>query len=118
MVACGDAGGGASRSLSGNWSGNVNDSVAGRGTVTLSISQSGNSFVGTWQAVFAEGVNSGSLQGFAQSDSSVVIQLHPSNPSACPYNVVANWSGNALSGNYSAFNCSQNVSGTLNLQKQ
>jgi hypothetical protein len=114
LAACGGVG----RTLSGNWSGTVNVSGAGPGTATMSISQSGDGFVGTWQIAFAEGESSGSLEGVVIGDSTVTMQLYPSSPSACPYQIAATWSANTLSGSYETFNCSGRVSGRLDLQKR
>lgn len=104
-------------SYTGNWAGNINDSVAGAGTMTASLTQSGSTFVGTWQAVFSSGSNGGSLTGTING-SSVVVDLEPSNASACPYNVVAQRAGSQISGNYSAYNCTGTITGTLTITKQ
>jgi hypothetical protein len=116
LASCSGGSGGATKSLSGSWAGTINDSMAGQGTVTASISQSGNNIVGTWQATFPDLVNGGTLEGYVNGNS-VVFSLYPSNSNACPYNVVTNWSGNILSGNYSAFNCTATITGTLTVQK-
>jgi hypothetical protein len=119
LAACGGTGGLGSFNYSGSWAGSMQDSIAGAGTVSASMTQSGSGFVGTWAANFAgtDFDNGGSLQGVV-NDNSVVIDLQPSNPSACPFNVVANRSGSTLSGNYAAYNCTVTVTGTLNIQKQ
>jgi hypothetical protein len=117
LVACGGTGGSGSFNYSGSWAGSIQDSIAGTGSVTASMTQSGSNLVGTWAATFVDGNNGGSLVGIINSNS-VVIELHPSNPSLCPYNVVANRSGSTLSGNYAAFDCTVTVTGTLNIQKQ
>lgn len=104
-------------SYSGSWKGSILDSVAGPGTVTVSMTEAGSDIVGTWQAVFSSGSNGGSLTGVING-SSVVIDLEPSNTSACPYNVVANRSGSTVSGNYSAYNCTGTITGTLSITKQ
>lgn len=101
---------------SGSWSGSIVDSVAGSGSINASMSQSGNTLRGTWSATFAQGSNGGSLVGEVNG-SSVVINLVPSNTSSCPYNVVANRNGSSLAGNYAAYDCSQTVTGSLDIQK-
>ena len=118
IVACGNGGGATAFNHSGSWTGVINDSVAGTGSVTVSISQSGNTLLGTWQATFdAGGVNSGSLEGIIRAND-VVIELYPSQAMACPYRIVAQRSGSTLSGTYVAFNCSIEISGSLSVTKQ
>ncbi len=95
----------------------MNDSVAGVGQGNLAISQSGNQFTGSWQISFYSGVNSGSLQGTA-SGNSVNVQLYPSDPTGCPFNVTATRSGNTMTGNYAAFDCTGSVSGTLSVARR
>lgn len=119
LAACSSGGGSASFNYSGSWAGSIQDSVAGTGSVTASMTQSGTDFVGTWAADFAgtQYDNGGSLYGIINNES-VVIDLQPSNSMACPFDVVANRSGSTLSGNYSAYNCSVTVTGTLSITKQ
>lgn len=102
---------------SGQWVGGANDTRAGYGQASLTISQSGSQLTGSWQIGFGGGVNSGSLQGTA-SGNAVNVQLFPSNPSACPFNVTATRSGDTMNGNYAAFNCTGAISGTLNVTKR
>lgn len=117
LAACGSSGGGsASFDYSGTWTGTIQDSVAGQGNVTLTMTQNGDDLAGTWESTFAEGTNGGSAVGVVNGNE-VVLELHPSQATACPYNVVATRSGDTLSGNYSAFNCTANVTGTLTISK-
>lgn len=102
---------------SGQWVGTVNDTRAGLGQGNLTISQSGSQLSGTWQIGFGGGVNSGYLEGTVNG-SSVNVQLYPSNPAACPFNVIATRSGDTLVGNYAAFNCTGSISGTLTVMRQ
>lgn len=119
LTACGTStsGGSASYNHSGSWAGTIQDSVAGTGNVTVSMTQSGSDLAGTWQAVFASGTNGGTAIGVVNG-SQVVLELYPSSASACPFNVVATRSGDTLSGNYSAFNCTGTITGTLSITKQ
>lgn len=117
LSACTSGGGGpAAFDYSGQWTGTIQDSIAGTGTVSASLAQSGNQLGGTWSATFNAGNNGGSLTGVITGNS-VVIELYPSNPSLCPYRVVANRSGSSLTGDYSAFNCSGTITGTLSIHK-
>lgn len=117
LTACGSSGGGpAGFSYGGQWSGSIQDSMAGFGAVTVTLTQSGSSLAGTWQANFAAGSNGGSASGTINGNQ-VILELHPSNVTTCPFRVIANRSGSTLSGNYTAFNCLDTVSGTLNISK-
>lgn len=104
-------------SYGGSWVGTINDSVAGRGTMTVSMSQFGSQVKGSWTATYASSAAGGSLTGTV-SGTSVVMSLVPSNSSLCPYNAVTNLVGSTLSGNYTAYNCSKTITGTLTITKQ
>ena len=110
-------GGTAPFSYAGSWSGTIQDSLAGPGTISATLTQSGSDLGGTWQASFTSGSNGGSAVGFVNGNE-VLLELHPSSVSACPYNVVATRSGNTLSGNYSAFNGTGTITGTISMTKQ
>jgi len=117
LTACVSSGGLAGYNYSGSWAGAIEDSVAGSGSVTVTVTQSGADLAGTWQAVFDSGTNGGSAIGIVNG-SQVVLELQPASATACPYNVVATRSGDTLSGNYSAFSCSISITGTLSITKQ
>ena len=119
LAACGGSGSGPTAfGYSGTWSGTLNDSIGGAGTVTATMSQSGSELVGTWQATFAAGgSNSGTLQGLIRTND-VLIELYPSDPTTCPFALVAQRSGSTLSGTYVAFACTVSVSGTMSITKQ
>ena len=102
---------------SGQWVGSANDTRAGYGQVDMTVSQSGSRLTGSWQIGFEAGVNSGSLDGTV-SGNAVNLQLFPSNPNACPFNVTATRSGNTMNGNYASFDCAASVSGTLSVTRQ
>jgi hypothetical protein len=100
----------------GTWSGSIQDSMAGAGTVALTMSQSGGNLFGTWQATFSNGGNGGTLAGVVNGNE-VLVELYPSNPNFCPYAVVATRSGSGMNGTYAAYNCLDTVTGTLNVSK-
>jgi len=101
----------------GQWTGTIQDSVAGSGVVSVTFTQSGSDIGGTWQATFAAGSNGGTAVG-AINGAQVILELYPSSVSACPYRLVATRSGSTLSGNYAAFNCTGTITGTLAITKQ
>lgn len=117
LGACSPSGGSIGFNYSGQWQGPIQDSFAGTGSVTATLTQSGNNLAGTWQASFIDGTNGGSAVGVVNGNQ-VVIELWPSNVLLCPYNVVANRSGSTISGNYAAFDCTASITGTLQLTKQ
>ncbi len=88
-----------------------------RSGLVVDLAQSGSQLSGSWQISFSSQSNSGSLQGVV-SGNSVSARLLPSRVGACPYTLTATRSGNTLSGNYSAFNCTAALSGTLTGTKQ
>lgn len=115
LSACSGVGG---YNYSGSYAGTINNSVTGAGSVNFSISQSEDRLAGTWQASFsADGSNGGSLFGIVNGDS-LILELYPSIPTACPFNAVVNRNGDTLNGSYSAFNCSVAGTGTVEVQKQ
>jgi hypothetical protein len=117
LAACGGgSGGGGAFDYGGTWAGSIQDSLAGPGTASLTMTQSGSNLAGTWQATFSTGNNGGSLVGVVNGNE-VVLELHPSNPSFCPYNVVAQRSGSTLAGTYAAFNCVEAVTGSVTVSK-
>ncbi len=63
--------------------------------------------------------NGGRLSG-TFSGSSLTLVLGPSDPDSCPLNVTATVSpnGNQITGSYASFECSEAVTGSLNLMKQ
>lgn len=118
LTACGSTGGGGPSGFSygGQWSGTIQDSVAGPGTVTVTLTQSSSTLSGTWQAAFTAGSNGGSAVGTINGNQ-VVLELHPASVLVCPYRAILNRSGNTLSGNYTAFNCLDSVTGTVTITK-
>lgn len=105
--------------VSGNFAGTVSDSIAGNGTLTLSLSQNGNNVSGTFQSRFANPAsnNSGSVNGTV-SGTTLELTVTPSNPNSCPFRVVGQATGTQATGTYAAFNCSAAVSGTVTLTRQ
>jgi hypothetical protein len=108
-----------STSIAGTWTGSINDSLVGAGSVRITFNQSGSGLSGTWSTSFANGVlnNGGSLTG-SMNGSNIAATLAPSNPLECPYNVTATRNGNTITGTYAAFNCTVAVSGSVNVTKE
>lgn len=107
-------------SLSGNYVGTLQDSVAGAGTVQATLSESGSSLSGTLQSTFAnpQNNNSGTISGTVNG-TSVTLTFTPSVPTSCPFNAtLTQVSATQLTGTYAAFNCTVAVSGTVNITRQ
>ena len=121
LTSCGGDGGNSSPfgSVSGNYAGTIQDSVAGAGTVKGTLSESGSSLSGTFQATsanlqFLSGTVSGTING-----TSITLTFTPSVPTSCPANITLNQvSATQLTGTYVAFNCTQADSGTINVTRQ
>ena len=103
-------------SLAGSYSGSLSDSVAGSGSVGLSIAQSGNSISGQFADTFSNPSydNGGSISGtvsgnsFSGSVKSVFVN-------ACGFSIKGSLSGSTLSGTYSATDCTVSATGTFSV---
>ncbi len=108
---CGDSG---EVSLTGTWSGPIQDSVAGPGTVRFTIEENSPVLSGTWLATFADpaDTNGGTLAGTFDGHT-ITITTTSSLPTPCPLRVTATLQGDhRFTGTYAAFNCSTAVTGT------
>ena len=106
--------------LSGNYTGTIQDSLAGAGIIVATLSQSDSSLSGTLQITFADlqDNTSGTLSGTVNG-SAVNLTFTPSDPLSCPFNAaLTQVSATQIAGSYVAFNCSVAVSGTVNITKQ
>jgi hypothetical protein len=100
--------------LSGTYSGTVQDSRGGGGPVTLTLTHSTSYVTGTWHGPEPvwRALN-GTVSGGA-----IAATLLPSVSTACPYSLAAHAAGNRITGTFSSFNCSVPVSGTVDLTRQ
>ena len=109
--------------VAGTFRGTIQDSLAGTGTITVTLVQDGNDLRGTYQTTFADPRNNGagSVDGEIHGNG-VTLTASPSVrsfvPTACPFNVTAFVNGAQISGTYAAFNCTVAVSGSLTLTRQ
>ncbi|MCH7478863.1 MAG: hypothetical protein IIA14_12295 [SAR324 cluster bacterium] len=106
-------------SFVGVWRGEIRDSVAGRGRLTLIVAQGKVGFSGTWVAEFSGGGpgNGGSLAGRLTGDviSALLLSSEPGN---CPFEATGKLSGNRAVGSYSARDCPAEIEGTFALIRQ
>jgi len=120
VIGCSDEG----PLLTGHFRGVVQDSLAGSGTLTITIVQDGQALRGTWQRVFADPANNteGNLTGTIQNPSdphpSISMLLQPANATSCPLQITATLRTPAeMIGTYTSVNCGHAVNGTLDVTR-
>jgi hypothetical protein len=109
--------------VAGTFRGTIQDSIAGPGTLTVTLAQDDSDLRGTYQTTFADPRNNsaGSVEGEVQGNAVTLTatpSVTPFVPTACPFNVTAIVNGDQISGTYAAFNCTVAVSGSLTLTRQ
>ena len=109
--------------VAGTFRGTIQDSIAGTGTIIVTLAQDGSDLRGTYQTTFADPRNNGAGSVDGEVDGNAVTltaspSVTPFVPTACPFNVTAIVNGDQISGTYAAFNCTVAVSGTVNLTRQ
>jgi hypothetical protein len=105
--------------VEGGYRGEIQDSVAGRGTVIATLAQNADAISGAWQTIFQNAVNNngGTLLGTVSGDD-VSITFTPSTSTRCVFVLTATASGAEISGNYAPVDCAQTVTGTLTMRRQ
>src|SRR5262245_33698009 len=109
--------------LTGTWTGTLQDSLAGRGTVVLNISQANQQLSGTWQSTFPDprNNNGGTLSGTGPAkDLLITMVWSATQPGACSFTVTAMLDNNDedhFTGTYTPFNCTQPESGSLDVMR-
>jgi hypothetical protein len=109
--------------LTGTWTGTLQDSLAGRGTLVLNISQAQRQLTGTWQSTFPDGqyTNGGTLSGIGPAQDLLITMVWTTaQPGACSFTVTAMLDNNDedhFTGTYSPFNCTQPESGSLDVTR-
>ena len=114
-------GGGDDEDLTGTWTGTVQDSLAGPGTILFTLSQDDARLNGTWQLTLADtrGNNRGTLSGTVSDDS--ITMVLSSNPSPeCSFTVAAERDDDDhFTGTYAASSrCTLPQSGSLDVRRQ
>lgn len=110
--------------LTGTWTGALQDSLAGRGTLVLTISQVNKQLSGTWQSTFpdARNNNGGMLSGTGVGQDLLITMVWTTTqPGACSFSVTAMLDGNDedhVTGTYTPLNCTQPESGSLDVMRQ
>ena len=110
--------------LNGGFGGTMQDSLAGSGTLTMTIIQDGENLKGTWASVFAapandnQGILTGTIQNPSAPHPSISMLLQPANTASCPLQVTATLlTPVEMTGTYAAMNCSRAETGTLDVTR-
>ena len=110
--------------LTGTWTGSLQDSLAGRGTLVLTISQTNRQLTGTWQSTFPDtrNNNSGTLSGTGPArDLLITMVWSTAQPGACSFTVTAMLDPNDddhFTGTYVPVTCGQPESGSLDVTRR
>lgn len=124
--ACGSSPTGPSGLFGGTWTGDVTDSVSGKGTGRLVLTQTESGLNGTFAWSFATGERSGSASGRVDGTTATMF-LTPSVPVVCSPTVTLTGalaativvSGARMNASYFAFGCGSDVlTGTFELTRQ
>ena len=113
---------GGEEDLTGTWTGTLQDSVGGIGTILLTISQSDSQLTGTWQSTFPDPANNngGTLSGTV-GDPSIALVLTTSRPPACSFTVAASRDEDDedhFTATYASLNCARQQGGNLDVTRQ
>jgi len=104
--------------LAGTYVGDAVDSQdsSNRKEFTLNLAATGTAVGGTYRIKAIILDVSGSVSG-TMTGSELSLTLTPSAPE-CPYRITGTWSGDRISGTYTAFNCFVRSDGTITLKKK
>jgi hypothetical protein len=125
MAACGGGGGGGTTCTSppdvaGTWSGVINDSRAGGGTLTVVFDQTDCALAGQWQTAYANPASNGSgtVSGTAEQ-TTVSFTLLTQAPGACGYQVNGTLQGtNEIQGTFSTVGNNCASTGSLDVTRR
>ena len=123
LAACGGGGGSscsAPPAIAGTWSGAINDSRAGGGTLTIGFTQSACALGGTWQTQFSDPSSNGSgtLSGNADG-TQVSLNLMVPTAADCGYQASGTLSApDSIGGTFGTVGNNCNSTGTFGLRLQ
>lgn len=109
--------------VTGSWSGPMSDHMLGASTVSLSLSQAGDSVTGTWATVYADTSHNigGNVVGHVVG-SSLIILLKPLSPPTCQYGpfqfTATESNATTLAGTYASVECPFPDSGSISVVSQ
>jgi len=101
----------------GNYTGTLTDSIAGKGTLSFTLTQNVVYLSGSWSDTFGNPAynNAGTVYGVVTGASSLEFYAVPSNLAACPFIAIGTLSGGTISGSYAAINCLSSDTGTFSV---
>ncbi len=107
------------QSLNGAWTGSLLDSVAGPGTVHVSLFESGRSVSGSWSVTFGDSRHNNSGTAVGSIDGSTLsLILKPVVSAACGFDVTATYDTPAIAGQYTGIECPVAVTGSVELTRR
>jgi hypothetical protein len=107
----------------GNWSGPLSDALLGNGTLSLSLTEIGDSVSGFWSTSFPDSAEDldGSVVGHV-TGATLSVELKPADPPTCtygPFAITALVTGTtSMSGTFVTVQCAAADSGTFSTSKQ
>jgi hypothetical protein len=119
LVGLAGCGGSSEESLSGTWRGTFTQETQQRtGTMRLTLSESGGTLGGRWEAQFPPADPYGGTVEGTVTGSAVRAELLPDSPEICPYDWTATVGGDRIAGRYEAFECRVGIVGRIDVQRQ
>lgn len=106
--------------VGGKWTGTIESSTAGTGTLQVNLVQNFLSLSGTWTSDFS-GVsrdNGGTVNGRIFGSNVTLTLIPGSLANSCPFAATASASSDGFSGTYSAFDCPITEAGSFALVKE
>jgi hypothetical protein len=107
----------------GSWSGPISDALLGPGTLSMSLTQTGDSVTGFWSTSFPDSAED--LDGYAAGNvfgPTLTVVLKPSNPPTCtygPFDITAAVNGTmSMNGTFVTIQCAAADSGTFSASRQ
>jgi len=106
-------------SLTGAWLGTFTQEPQERsGTMRLTLSESGGTLGGQWEAQFPPADPYGGTVEGTVTGSAVQARLLPDSPEICPYDWTATAGGDRIAGRYEAFDCRVEIVGEIDVRRQ
>jgi hypothetical protein len=117
LAGCGNDG--VDEPLTGTWRGTFTQEAQERsGTMQLTLSESGSSLAGRWEAQFPPADPYGGTVEGTVTGSAVEARLLPDSGEICPYDWSATAGGDRIAGRYEAFDCRVEIVGDIDVRRQ
>ena len=102
---------------SGDWSGTMNDSLLGAGTLSFTLVEDGDIVTGTWMVVFAALTESGEATGVVIEDGAAIEVVFLTSTD-CSYVMTGTRSESTVTGTYASADCLPATTGTVVAAKE